>query len=291
MRSLVLRMVSHSINFEEARVNVTKLQEVKDFWNAESCGERHAEGASEMERFRSQEEARYQLEPYIIDFARFDDFHRLDVLEIGVGYGADHTRIGRSDPNSLMGVDLTERAIENTKTRFDALGLKSDLKVDNAESLSFEDESFDAVYSWGVLHHSPNTEKCFAEVCRVLKPGGFGKIMIYHKYAPIGWMLWLRYGLAQLRPFIGMKEIYSSYLESPGTKAYSIKKARHLCRSFSHFEVTIELSSGDLLEGDAGARHKGPLLSMARVIYPRFLMRFLSRLFPLGLFMLITVKK
>ena len=104
-------------------------------------------------------------------------------------------------------------------------------------------------------------------------------------------MLWLRYGLAQLRPFIGMKEIYSSYLESPGTKAYSVKEARYLCGSFSHFEVGIELSSGDLLEGDAGDRHKGPLLSMARVIYPRFLIRFLSRFVPIGLFMLITVKK
>lgn len=268
-----------------------ELTEVKDFWNAESCGERHAEGATELERFKSQEELRYQLEPYIIDFAKFDDFQRLDVLEIGVGYGADHSRIARSGPNSLTGVDLTERAIENTKARFEILDLRSDLKVDNAEDLSFEDGSFDAVYSWGVLHHSPNTEKCFEEVFRVLKPGGFAKIMIYHKHAPIGWMLWLRYGLAKFRPFVGMKEIYSSYLESPGTKAYSIEEARLLCKSFAHFEARIELSTGDLLEADAGARHKGPLLSLARKIYPRFLIRFLSRFVPIGLFMLITVKK
>lgn len=270
---------------------MNELIEVKDFWNAESCGERHAEGATELERFKSQEELRYQLEPYIIDFAKFDDFQRLDVLEIGVGYGADHSRIARSGPNSLTGVDLTERAIENTKARFEILDLRSDLKVDNAEDLSFEDGSFDAVYSWGVLHHSPNTEKCFEEVFRVLKPGGFAKIMIYHKHAPIGWMLWLRYGLAKFRPFVGMKEIYSSYLESPGTKAYSIEEARFLCKSFAHFEARIELSTGDLLEADAGARHKGPLLSLARKIYPRFLIRFLSRFVPIGLFMLITVKK
>lgn len=270
---------------------MAKLRDIKDFWNAESCGERHAEGASGIERFRSQEELRYQLEPYIIDFARFDDFQGLDVLEIGVGYGADHSRIALSGPNSLVGVDLTERAIENTKYRLSLLGLKSDLTIDNAESLSFEDESFDAVYSWGVLHHSPNTEKCFQEVFRVLRPGGFGKIMIYHKYAPIGWMLWLRYGLALGRPFVGLKKIYSSYLESPGTKAYNVKEARFLCRRFSDFEVNIELSSGDLLEGDAGARHRGPLLSMARLIYPRFLVRFLSYCVPIGLHMLITVRK
>ncbi len=115
--------------------------------------------------------------------------------------------------------------------------------------------------------------------------------MIYHKHAPVGWMLWLRYGFARLRPFIGMKEIYSQYLESPGTKAYSVEEARYLCRRFSHFEVNIKLCSADLLEGDAGAGHKGPLLSLARVIYPRFLVRLLSRLVPIGLFMLITATK
>jgi len=268
-----------------------KLKEVHDFWNSESCGERHSDGITESERFQSEEELRYKLEPYIIDFACFKDFYCLDVLEIGVGFGADHSMIARSKPNSLVGVDLTERAIENTKERLRVFGLKSDLKVDNAESLSFEDNSFDAVYSWGVLHHSPNTEKCFEEVFRVLKPGGFAKIMIYHKHAPVGWMLWIRYGLLKLRPFVGMKEIYSLYLESPGTKAYSLKEARHLCKSFSQFKVNVELSTGDMLEADAGARHKGPLLSLARLIYPRFLIRLLSRFFPIGLFMLITLKK
>lgn len=268
-----------------------ELTKVKEFWNAENCGERHAEGASGEERYKSQEERRYKLEPYILDFARFDDFQRLDVLEIGVGYGADHSQIARSNPKSLSGVDVAERAIDNTKARLELLGLSSNLKVDNAEDLSFEDGSFDAVYSWGVLHHSPNTGKCFEEVYRVLKPGGVAKIMIYHKHAPIGWMLWLRYGLATLRPFVGMQEIYSSYLESPGTKAYSVEQARTLCKSFARFEVKIQLSTADLLEGDAGARHQGPLLSLARVIYPRFLIRFVSRLFPIGLFMLITAKK
>ncbi|MDA9321720.1 class I SAM-dependent methyltransferase [Gammaproteobacteria bacterium] len=270
---------------------MTKINEVHDFWNSESCGERHAEGNSEIERYNSQEQTRYKLEPYILNFACFNDFQNLDVLEIGVGFGADHSRIAQSGPKSLVGVDLTQRAIDNTKVRFELLGLKSNLKTDNAENLSFEDSSFDAVYSWGVLHHSPNTEKCFEEVYRVLRPGGFAKIMVYNKHAPTGWMLWLRYGLLKLRPFIGLQKIYSSYLESPGTKAYSIGEARLLAKSFPHFDVSIELCTGDLLEADAGARHKGILLSVARVIYPRFLIRLLSRFFPIGLFMLITVRK
>lgn len=112
----------------------------------------------------------------------------LDVLEIGVGFDSDHSQITEQKPKTLTGIDLTERAIENTKTSFKVLGLKSLLHTDNADALSFDSNSFDAVYSWGVLHHSPNTEKCFEEVWRVLRPNGFKK-MIYHKNARTGWML------------------------------------------------------------------------------------------------------
>ena len=270
---------------------MTQLDQVKNFWNAQSCGERHATGDSELDRFMAEAAIRYELEPYIEDFACFSKFRNLDVLEIGVGFGADHIKIASNEPKSLTGVDLTERAIENTKTRLRLFGLQSVLKTDNAENLSFENESFDAVYSWGVLHHSPNTEECFDEVFRVLRPGGFAKIMIYHKHSPVGWMLWIRYGLSKLKPFIGLENIYSQYLESPGTKAYTIEEARRLAKKFSYFDVKIELGSGDLLIADAGARHKGFLLSFARLFYPRFLVRGISKLFPIGLFMLITVRK
>ena len=90
-----------------------------------------------------------------------------DVLEIGVGFGSDHSQIALNQPKSLTGIDLTERAINNTKIRFELLDLQSNLLVDNAENLSFESESFDALYSYGVLHHSPNTKKCF-EDCYLL---------------------------------------------------------------------------------------------------------------------------
>jgi len=64
------------------------------------------------------------------------------------------------------------RAIEHTQRRLAAFGLLSQLAVGNAEQLDFPDEYFDRVYSWGVLHHSPDTPKAVAEVWRVLKLGG-----------------------------------------------------------------------------------------------------------------------
>ena len=268
-----------------------ELNEVKDFWNAESCGERYAIGKDDKEKFHAEKVSRYKLEPYLESFAEFENFRGLDVLEIGVGFGSDHSQIAEQKPKTLTGVDLTERAIGNTKTRFKVLGLKSLLHTENAEALSFDSNSFDAVYSWGVLHHSPNTEKCFEEVWRVLRPNGFAKIMIYHKNSPTGWMLWTKYALLKGRPLKKMSEIYSEYLESPGTKAYTVNEAKKLTRVFSKSEIKVQLAHGDLLEGDVGARHKGLMLSVAKILYPRLLIKGLAKVLPIGLYLMITVRK
>ena len=264
------------------------LDQVKEFWNEKSCGEIYAQGDNSASRYAAELEKRYSLEPYIKGFAEFESYKDLDVLEIGVGMGSDHSSIALSKPKSLHGVDLTERAIEHTRSRFNSLGLKSNIKVDNAEKLSFKDNQFDAVYSWGVLHHSINTEKCFEEVHRVLKPGGSAKIMIYHKYSPTGFMLWLRYGLLKLK---SLESIYSDYLESPGTKAYSLKEAKDLTKKFDNVTFKVQICFGDLLEGESGQRHKGLLLSFAKLIYPRKFTKWVSNFIPFGLFLLIDVNK
>lgn len=272
-------------------MNKLGINKVHEFWNYESCGERYAIGDSTLQKFLNEEINRYKLEPYIKKFANFIEFKDKDVLEIGVGFGCDHSQIAIQKPKSLTGIDLTERAIHNTKLRFKTLGLESFLKTNNAEKLSFEDETFDSVYSWGVLHHSPDTKKCFDEVYRVLKPGGHAKIMIYHKHSPVGWMLWMKYGLLKLKPFRSLKSIYAEYLESPGTKAYTIKEAQELTKSFSKKEIRVQLSFGDLLDGNVGARHRGLILSLAKVIYPKTLIKIINIFFPIGLYLFIKVKK
>lgn len=269
----------------------TTINDVENFWNSESCGERYALGQSNIEKFRSEEKKRYDLEPYIKEFANFKQFKDLNVLEIGVGYGADHSQIAKEGPKSLTGIDLTQRAIENTNLRFETLKLKSTLKTDNAESLSFQSNTFDAVYSWGVIHHSPDTPKCFSEIYRVLKKDGIAKIMIYHKYSPTGLMLYIKYGLLKGNPFLSFNEIYSDYLESPGTKAYSRYEVQEMVKEFSDYRIEIKLNFGDLLKGDVGVRHKGFILSLAKFIYPAMFVKIISKIFPIGLCLLITLKK
>jgi SAM-dependent methyltransferase len=262
---------------------------VREYWDAESCGERYAVGPDLGERLRSVRRTRYELEPYIPAFAGFPSARGRDVLEIGVGMGTDHVEWARSGPRSLAGVDLTPRAVEFTRTQLELEGLGSDLRVADAEELPFESGSFDLVYSWGVLHHSPDTPRAFAEVHRVLRPGGEARFMIYHTHSLTGYMLWARYAAAAGRPFRSLADVYARHLESPGTKAYSSRQARELCRDFSSVEVRIQLNHGDLLEGDVGVRHRGALLTLAKRLWPRPLIR---ALFPrLGLYLLIKARR
>lgn len=246
---------------------------VQAFWDAASCGEVYASGSSERERYESHAQARYSLEPYIADFANFATGRGCDVLEVGVGMGADHAEWARSGPRTLTGVDLTPRAIGHTKTRLGILDRTSRLLVGDAENLPFSDESFDLVYSWGVLHHSPDTAKAIGEVHRVLRPGGAARIMIYHSRSIVGALLWMRYGLMAGRPGVGLKTIYAEHLESPGTKAYSVSDARALVSMFSRSRLTTQLSFGDLLMGEVGQRHRSLLLGLARRLWPRWLIR------------------
>ena len=264
------------------------ISQVRDFWQEAACGEKQLLHSLDRQGFDNQAAERYRLEPYILDFAKFDDWREKRVLEIGVGLGADHQRFVESGAITT-GIDLTPRAIELTKHRLQVFNLTSDLFIANVENLDLPSDEFDLVYSWGVIHHSPDTQVAVHQIRKVLKPGGTARVMIYNKWSIVGLMLWLRYGLLRMRPFTPLKKIYSNYLESPGTKAFSVREARALFSGFDDVNITTMLSHGDLLTSGAGQRHEGALLNVARHIWPRrFIARFLPRR---GLFMMIDAKK
>lgn len=261
---------------------------VHDFWENASCGERlYLKGWSKND-YLEHSRIRYELEPYIIDFIAFDQYKGKKVLEIGVGLGAEHQKFAEAGA-ILNGIDLTNRAISHTRQRFEHFALTSQLETGDAENLPFNDESFDLVYSWGVLHHTPDTAKAIDEVYRVLKLGGEAKVMIYHKYSFVGYMLWIKYAFLRLKPLTSLNEIYCKYLESPGTKAYSVKEGSNLFNRFRAVEIHTVLSHGDLLSSSAGQRHSGLMLSVARLIWPRWIIRrFFSNY---GLIMMIKATK
>ena len=70
----------------------------------------------------------------------------------------------------ITAVDLNPVSVAQTRRRFDLFELKGDIRQADTETLPFADDSFDYVYSWGVLHHTPGTAKAVAEIRRVLNP-------------------------------------------------------------------------------------------------------------------------
>ena len=112
-----------------------------------------------------------------IPYARLADG---DVLEIGVGSGT-HAALLAGACRSFTGIDLTEHATTLTRRRFEVCGLAGDIRQMDAQQLDFPDASFDFVWSWGVIHHSANTEQILREIARVLRPGGQAGIMVYHR--------------------------------------------------------------------------------------------------------------
>lgn len=261
---------------------------VREFWDAAGCGERLLLPSLDRTGFARQATERYRLEPFIERFAKFPYWRDRRVLEIGVGLGADHQRFVEAGAQAC-GIDLTPRAVKLCRQRLAAFGLDSDVEVGDAEQLPYEADTFDLVWSWGVLHHSPDPSAAVREIHRVLKPGATAKVMIYHKWSIVGCMLWLRYALLRGRPWTSMRSIYARYLESPGTRAYTIPEAQALFSRFAQIRIETVLTHGDLLASEAGQRHRGYLLSLARLLWPR---RLIARLLPgAGLFMLVEATK
>lgn len=160
-----------------------KLKQVHGFWNTEACDTQFVQGAQGDEDFYSKfREQRYRTQWHIPLLVPFAEAKGKRVLEIGIGNGADGAMFALNGA-SYTGADLTEAALEATRKHFQVLGLQGTFQKEDAEHLSFPSESFDIVYSHGVLHHTPNTQVAIDEVWRVLKPGGKAIIMLYHRHS------------------------------------------------------------------------------------------------------------
>ncbi len=157
------------------------IADVRDFWDANPCNSTYSTRADRREYFAEIERKRFESEPHIPVVARFDQFQDQDVLEIGCGIGTDGFQFAKHGAR-YVGVDLTPMAIRIIQERFELFDLDGRFEVANAEDqLPFSDNSFDHIYSCGVIHHSPNTEAIVREMYRVLRPGGTFTVMVYNK--------------------------------------------------------------------------------------------------------------
>ena len=159
------------------------ITEVKKFWNDRPCNVRHSnKDVGTKEYFDEVEAKKFFVEPHILDFTEFSKWEDKKVLEIGCGLatvganfainGADYT-----------GVELSESSLELAKKRFEVLGKEGSFYSGNAEELSsfVPVETYDLIYSFGVIHHSPHPEKIISEIKKYMNENSVLKIMLYAK--------------------------------------------------------------------------------------------------------------
>src|ERR1700722_18324531 len=154
---------------------------IREFWDAHPCGESQMEGLSSdyEDFFRRYDAFRYQREAHILRRLDAIDFKGKRVLEIGLGQGADSEQIIRRGA-LWSGVDLSRESVDRVTTRLRLRGLAYDhLACESALAMPFADNSFDLVFSHGVLHHIPDVVAAQKEIARVLRPNGRLIAMLY----------------------------------------------------------------------------------------------------------------
>ena len=215
-------------------------REVREFWDQNTCGTDATEESRYSRAYFDEIEAyRYATEPEIFSFAQFTRFHGQKLLEVGVGAGTDFIQWVRAGTRA-HGVDLTPTAVEHVRKRLEVYGLDAEeVRVADAESLPFDNDSFDIVYSWGVIHHSPDTERALREIVRVTQAGGTCKLMIYHRHSLFAVLMWVRHALLRGRPWQSVAWCLDRYVESRGTKAYTRSEVHSMLAALPVCDVAI----------------------------------------------------
>jgi ubiquinone/menaquinone biosynthesis C-methylase UbiE len=159
------------------------IESVTTFWDDQPCNIKHSsKQIGSIEYFNEVENKRYFVEPHILHFANFPFWREKKVLEIGMGIGTDAINFARSGA-IFTGVELSQETLKIAKTRFQVFKEKGNLLQGNAEQLEslLGPQTFDLIYSFGVLHHTPNIEAALKQIRTICHSQTRIKIMVYAK--------------------------------------------------------------------------------------------------------------
>jgi 2-polyprenyl-3-methyl-5-hydroxy-6-metoxy-1,4-benzoquinol methylase len=193
----------------------TPISKVSDYWNARPCNIRHSpKPVGSREYFDEVEARKYFVESHISRFAEFEKWRGKKVLEVGCGIGTDTISFARAGAH-VTAVDLTEKSLAVARQRAQVFGFEDRIRFiqANAEKLSetVPVEQYDLVYSFGVIHHTPNPGRVLDEIRKYVGPGSTLKVMVYHTWS---WkVLWIMctYGKFQ---FWKVSKLTAEYAEA-----------------------------------------------------------------------------
>jgi ubiquinone/menaquinone biosynthesis C-methylase UbiE len=157
------------------------IEDVKKFWDARPCNVQHSKKElGTKEYFDEVEKKKLFVEPNILDFSQFPLYRGKRVLEVGCGIGTAAINFARHGAD-YTGFELSEKSLQIAQRRFEVYGFPGNFYQGNAEQLDqyLPAEQFDLVYSWGVIHHSPNPEQIIKQIAKFVKPDGTFKLMLY----------------------------------------------------------------------------------------------------------------
>ena len=224
------------------------IETVQNYWQGENVPQQwySQKAPFSLQWFNDLAKNRYKTYySYLLQDAEFEWHSGEKVLEVGVGIGTDLVQYAKHGAR-VYGIDLGQDQVEYTKRNFDANNLKyEDIKQGSAEDLPFNSEQFNLVYSFGVLHHTPNTEGAIDEVYRVLETDGQAIVMLYAR----GWKHYFKrcfvHGILLGKLFrnnFSWQAVYNDVSEvnggSPKTGVYTKKQVKKMFEKFG--EVKIE---------------------------------------------------
>ncbi len=136
------------------------------------------------------ESERYSAYPWLYEAAEFRKHAGERVLEIGCGTGSDLLQFAKHGAIAV-GIDITPEHLRLARERVGSLAQVFD---GNGTNIPFENESFDYVYSHGVLHHLDQPRRMVEEIFRVLRPGGRFNVHVYARWSYWPPLLMLKHG-------------------------------------------------------------------------------------------------
>ena len=222
------------------------LSDIANYWRENNIPQRwySSKEPFSVQWFNAIAEARYSVYyPYLFEVAEFKSHDGERVLEVGVGLGTDLVNFARHGA-LVYGIDLGVDQVNYTKKNFMVSGIKfKQIKQGNAEQLPFKNQFFDLVYSFGVLHHTPDTQLALREVHRVLKKDGQAIVMLYAR----GWKHYIKrcliHGILLGKYFkLGSwQAVYNKISEvngnSPKTGVYTKKQVSAMFSEFSYIKI------------------------------------------------------